>query len=153
MILKERHFPGVRPFPKVRDLMLALRAREVLLGVATSASGQDSARLQDKAHVRDLMDIAVSSDDAEESKPDPDIVVSALRRTGLGAPRVPMIGDTQYDVEAATRAGIACIAVRSRGWEDLALAGAIAVYEDVAKILQRLDEEPLATWLRGTRAS
>jgi HAD superfamily hydrolase (TIGR01509 family) len=148
-ILHERHLPRVRPFAGARELLLELRARGVLLGVATSASESDCGRLLSIANVRDLVDVVVTSSDAEESKPDPDIVQAALRRTGLPSRAVVLIGDTPYDVEAAVRAGIACVAVRSGGWGDAALAGAVAVYEDVAQVLRQLDTAPLATWLEA----
>lgn len=48
-----------------------------------------------------------------------------------------------YDVEAATRAGIAIVAVRCGGWSDADLAGASAVYEDPADLLAQWDESPL----------
>jgi phosphoglycolate phosphatase-like HAD superfamily hydrolase len=60
-----------------------------------------------------------------------------------------MLGDTPYDVEAATRAGVAVIAVRSGGWGDADLKGAIAVYDDVADLLAHYDESPLASPARG----
>lgn len=146
-ILHERHLPHVRPFPGARELLLELRARAVLLGVATSASESDCARLLGIANVQDLVDVVVTSADAEESKPDPDIVQAAVRRTGLPARSVVLIGDTPYDVEAAARAGVACVAVRSGGWGDAALAGAVAVYDDVAHVRRQLDTAPLASWL------
>jgi phosphoglycolate phosphatase-like HAD superfamily hydrolase len=51
-----------------------------------------------------------------------------------------MVGDTPYDVEAATRAGIRTVGVRSGGWGNADLAGAIAVYDDPADLLAHLDE-------------
>ena len=45
-----------------------------------------------------------SSSDAERSKPDPDIVRVAVDKAGVGPARCVMLGDTPYDVEAATRA-------------------------------------------------
>jgi phosphoglycolate phosphatase-like HAD superfamily hydrolase len=87
-----------------------------------------------------LMDAATSSDDAEESKPEPDIVVAALQRSGAKASETVMIGDTPYDVEAASRAGLRTIAFRSGGWADADLRGAIAVYDGPWDLLERLDE-------------
>lgn len=55
-----------------------------------------------------------------------------------------MLGDTPYDVEAATRAGARCVAVRSGGWDDQALAGAIAIYQDTADLLARFADSAFA---------
>jgi phosphoglycolate phosphatase-like HAD superfamily hydrolase len=57
---------------------------------------------------------------------------------------VVMIGDTPYDIEAATRAGVGTIAVRTGGWEARDLRGALAVYDDPADLLANLDRSPLA---------
>jgi phosphoglycolate phosphatase-like HAD superfamily hydrolase len=90
------------------------------------------------------MDAATSSDDAEGSKPDPDIVEAALQQAGATAADALMIGDTPYDVEAATRAGVALIAFRCGGWTDPDLRGAVAIYDGPWDLLARLDESPLA---------
>src|SRR6185369_8493283 len=88
------------------------------------------------------MEEAATSDDAERSKPDPDIVAAALKDTWCPAGEVVMIGDTPYDVAAALRAGIDIIALRSGGWSDEELRGAAAVYADPADLLERYEESP-----------
>jgi phosphoglycolate phosphatase-like HAD superfamily hydrolase len=55
-----------------------------------------------------------------------------------------MLGDTPYDVKAANRAGVRCVAVRSGGWDDDALSDAVAVYQDTADLLAHYDESPFA---------
>jgi len=54
-----------------------------------------------------------------------------------------MIGDTPYDVEAATRAGTPAIAFRCGGWDDAHLKGALAVYDGPADLLARFADSPL----------
>ena len=54
-----------------------------------------------------------------------------------------MIGDTPYDVEAATRAGVRVIAFRCGGWTDADLEGAVAVFDGPADLLTHLDQSPL----------
>jgi len=55
-----------------------------------------------------------------------------------------MLGDTPYDIAAATKAGVSVIAFRCGGWADENLAGAIAVYDGPAHLLERFDSSPLA---------
>lgn len=55
-----------------------------------------------------------------------------------------MLGDTPYDVEAATRAGIRIIALRTGGWTDRYLHGAAAIYDDPADLLEHFETSPLA---------
>ena len=60
--------------------------------------------LLEQAGVADLIPLASSADDADRSKPDPDIVQAALRLSGSQAAHSVMMGDTPYDIEAAARA-------------------------------------------------
>jgi phosphoglycolate phosphatase-like HAD superfamily hydrolase len=90
-----------------------------------------------------LLDGATSSDDAEESKPDPDIIEAALKQAKVSAREAVMVGDTPYDIEAARRAGVATIAFRSGGWRDEDLSGAIAIYDGTWDLLAKLDDSPL----------
>ena len=69
---------------------------------------------------------------------------AALARTGVPPERVLMLGDTPYDVEAATRAGIGIVGVRSGGWDGEALRGALAVYDGPADILAHYESSPFA---------
>ena len=75
----------------------------------------------------------------------PDILVAALEKSGSPPDRAIMIGDTPYDIEAASRAGLATIAFRCGGWDDANLQGAIAIYDDPRQLLERLSESPFYT--------
>ena len=91
-----------------------------------------------------LLGDAASGDDAEESKPEPDIIHAALKKTRAATSDALMIGDTPYDIEAAARAGVRAIAFRCGGWHDAALHGAIAIYDGPWELLACLDESPIA---------
>lgn len=143
-IFRERYLRRVTAFPAVRDLLKRMRADGLKLAVASSAKGDELGPLLEIAGAEDLVPARTSADDAESSKPDPDIVQAALRRIGARADEAVMIGDTPYDVEAAGRAGVGTIALRCGGWDDRALAGALAVYDSPADLLARYEESPLA---------
>ena len=85
-----------------------------------------------------------SSDDAEQSKPAPDIVQAALKKAGLRPEEAIMLGDTPYDLEAAARAGVRSVALESGGWGIADLTNAQAVYKDAADLLARFDHSPFA---------
>jgi HAD superfamily hydrolase (TIGR01509 family) len=140
---RTRHLPHLRPFAEVRRLLQALRDRGLRLVVATSASKEDLGGLLARAGVKELVDDCASGDTAERSKPDPDIVLAALKTAHIGPDEAILLGDTPYDIEAARRAGVPCIAVRCGGWDDDGLAGAIAVFEDPAHLLAHLDDSPI----------
>ena len=143
-IFKSRYLPALRAFPGTRDLLVRMRDEGLKLAVASSAEADELETLLRIAGATDLIEGASSGDDAENSKPDPDVVHAALGRLRLGPGEVVMIGDTPYDVEAASRAGARAIGFRSGGWDDAALKGAVAIYGGPADLLARFPESPLA---------
>lgn len=143
-LFAERQLPTVRPLPGARDLVERLRALGAAVGIATSARRDELAGLLAVLGAPWLAQVATTSDDAERSKPDPDIVTAAMTRLDLPPEQMVMVGDTEYDVEAATRAGIWTIAVRSGGQPDRVLAGALAIYDGPQDLLEHLDASPIA---------
>jgi phosphoglycolate phosphatase-like HAD superfamily hydrolase len=144
-IFLERELPTLRPTPGARALLERLKAEGLELVVATSAKADEVRALLEQTGVSDLIQLASSSDDAERSKPDPDIVQAALRLSGSQAAHSAMLGDTPYDLEAAARARVPAIALRCGGWwDDDALSGAVAIYDDPGDLLARYEESVLA---------
>jgi HAD superfamily hydrolase (TIGR01509 family) len=143
-IFRERYLPHVKPFPQVRDLLARMRGDGYRLVVATSAREDEMKALLDRTGGAELFEQATSSDDAENSKPDPDIVQAALRRARCRPEDALMLGDTPYDIEAARAAGVDTVALRSGGWSTAELHGARAVYESAADLLQRYEDSPFA---------
>lgn len=146
---RSRHFqqaylPQLKPFPGARELLARMHAAGLRLVVATSAKEEEMAALLRICGAEPFVQARTSSDDADNSKPDPDIVEAALRRAGAKPEEALMLGDTPYDVEAAARAGVRAIALRSGGWSDMALQGALAIYDDVADLLGHYDQSVLA---------
>ena len=137
-IFMQEWAPRLQPFKGASDLVRELKQRGMTVVAASSAKREELQRLLKIAGVDGLLDEKTSSDDADESKPDPDIVHAALKRANAKPERAVMIGDTPYDVEAARRAGVACIAVRCGGWSDADLQGAIAIYDGPWDLLARI---------------
>jgi HAD superfamily hydrolase (TIGR01509 family) len=139
------YLPKLRPTRGARDLVKRLRDDGFILVVATSSSGDELEQLLRQARVDDLIEQATSSSDAESSKPDPDIIQAALKKGKLRPQEAVMLGDTPYDIEATGHAGVSTIALRCGGWwDDAALAGAVAIYDDPAVLLADIDRSPLA---------
>lgn len=137
-----RYLPGVQAAPGARELVERFREDGLARTVATSAGADELNALLRAAHIEDLIENTATSDDAAHSKPDPDIVQAALRRSGVGAAEAVMLGDTPYDIEAAARAGVAMVAVRCGGWTDTDLGGALAIYDDPADLLRNYRTSP-----------
>ena len=142
-IFKSRYLPSLQPTPGARELLLHLRRRGLRLAVASSAKEDELKGLLDLVGADDLIPHKTSSDDADESKPAPDIVQAALKQLRLPADAAVMLGDTPYDIESGSRAGVGVIAVRCGGWSDADLRGALAVYDDPADLLAHFDSSPL----------
>ena len=139
---RKTYLETIKPFPRVRDLLKRMRDDGLELAIATSSSKGDLAALLDIAGVADLIDTETSADDAESSKPDPDIIQAALKRLEMKPAEALMVGDTPYDVEAAGRAGVKTVAFRSGGWDDDGLKGAIAIYDGAADLLRGFHGSP-----------
>jgi HAD superfamily hydrolase (TIGR01509 family) len=142
-VLKAFYLPDLGPLPGARALVQRLKARGLQCIVVTSSSREDLADLLRAAAVADVLTEAVTSDDADESKPSPDLVQVALDRLGLGPREAVMLGDTPYDIVAARSACVSTIALRSGGWTDRDLDGAIAIYDHPADLLSHIEESPL----------
>ena len=111
-IFRRDYLPKLRAFDGARDLLLALRARDFALVVATSAPAEEMSSVLKQTGLLDLIHRAASSSDAKQSKPDPDIVLAALRTVHSAPEDAVMLGDTPYDVEAARKAGVAIVCLR-----------------------------------------
>lgn len=142
-LFKEQYLPALRPLDGARALVQRIRNDGLATIIATSAENEELDELLKAAEVSDLMEEKATSTDAARSKPDPDIVRSAVAKSGLPTSRLLMIGDTPYDVEAATKAGVPIIAFRSGGWLDSKLSGASAIYDGPGDLLANYETSPI----------
>ncbi len=140
------YWERLRPLPGASDLLRACADRGLRVVLASSASEPELRALRAALGVDDVVDAATSKADAEASKPAPDIVATALEQAGLDADRVLFVGDSVWDVIAAGGLDIGCVGLTCGGTsrEELAGAGAIAVYDDPAALLASFDDSPLA---------
>jgi HAD superfamily hydrolase (TIGR01549 family) len=129
-----------RLFEGARDLLAALRDAGVSVALASSSILEHAEYAFNLLHAEELTDTATTAEDAEESKPHPELVNEALSRVGGGA--ACMVGDSVWDVEAATRAGVPAYGLLAGGYgrAELLEAGAVQVYDDVADLLKHLGD-------------
>ncbi|AWB24831.1 HAD family hydrolase [Methylobacterium currus] len=145
-LFTEKYLPKVKPFPGVRALFERLKAEGHVLALASSGKAEEVERYQEIAGIRDLVDVATNSDEAERSKPHPDIFEAALDK--LGRPsrgQAIVIGDSPYDAQAAVKAGLPVIGVLCGGFPEAQLseAGCTAIYRDPQDLLDGYDASPL----------
>lgn len=142
-IYKRDYLPRVRAFQGVRELFMKIKEDGKRIALASSAKEEELKVYKKIAQIEDLIEGETSADDAERSKPYPDIFKAALEQLNdVSAAEAIVVGDTPYDAEAAGKLRLRTIGVRCGGFpeEELLAAGATTIYEDPADLLAHYDE-------------
>lgn len=148
--LHSRYYAELSPLlsllPGTRELLNRVASRGIQVVLATSAPEDELARLRSLLDCEDLVSAVTSSDDVDTAKPEPDIVAVALDRAGVPASRAVFVGDSVWDAQAADRAGVISIGVRSGGVSDQELqsAGATAVFDNPRDLCEHVDVTAIA---------
>jgi HAD superfamily hydrolase (TIGR01549 family) len=129
-----------RLLPGAKQLLEQLQERGVKVALASSAIPKHAEYAIELLDAERLADAATTADDAEEAKPDPELIEAALDR--VKGSKACMIGDSVWDVEAASRRDLPTIGLLTGGYgrQELLDAGARAVYEDLDELLAHLDD-------------
>jgi HAD superfamily hydrolase (TIGR01549 family) len=146
-LFKKKYLPRVEAFPKVRELFQRIQKDGKQIVLASSAKADELEAYKKIARIEDLVESETSSDDADRSKPHPDIFQAALARLkGIAPENAIVIGDTPYDAEAASKANLETVGFLCGGWtqEELQSAGCLAVYRDAEDLLTNYDSHRLA---------
>ena len=126
------------PLPGAKELISSLRERGYDVWFVTSAKDEELEHHMDELEAEGRISDVVNSSAVENPKPAPDIFELALQRAGASPDGTVAVGDAVWDVEAADGAGIRTVAVLTGGAfsrQELKEAGAVAVYEDCAALL------------------
>lgn len=136
----------VEPMQGARQLLEEIKRRGHSVVLASSAKADEVEHYVELLDARSIADAWTTSADVEQTKPQPDLVNSALQKAQAAAKDAVMVGDTPWDVQAAKSAKVPTIAVRTGGFgqDELEQAGAAAVFESVAELLERIDETKLS---------
>jgi HAD superfamily hydrolase (TIGR01549 family) len=146
-LFKKEYLPRVQAFPKVRELFQRVKKDGKQIVLASSAKADELDVYKKIARIDDLIESETSSDDADRSKPYPDIFRAALDRLkGIAPEDAIVIGDTPYDAEAALKANLKTIGLMCGGWteEELRSAGCLAIYRDAEDLLRHYDTHGLS---------
>ena len=145
LTLYATYWDRLRPLPGAADLLRACAGRGLRVVLASSASPDELGVLRRALNADDVIHTATSAGDADNSKPDPDILSSAMDAAGLAAERTVMVGDSVWDAVAANRAGVPCVGVTCGGTSEAELreAGAVEVYENPAALCAALADSAL----------
>jgi HAD superfamily hydrolase (TIGR01549 family) len=132
----------VEPMDGARELIAGIRQLKGLVVLASSAKEEEVEHYLDLLDARQIVDAWTTSADVEATKPEPDLVLAALRK--VEAEDGVMVGDTPWDVAAARRAGLETLAVLTGGFSaaELRESGAADVFESVRELCERIDDMP-----------
>ncbi len=142
-LFKRDYLPQVRAFAGVRELFQKIKDDGLHLALASSAKEDELKEYKKIANIEDLVEEETSADDADKSKPHPDIFEAALERLGdIEAHEAVVVGDTPYDAEAAGKINLRTIGVLCGGFPEAELkaAGCVEIYQDPADLLARYDD-------------
>jgi len=136
-----------RPVSGAADLVTACAGRGLRVVLATSGSAEDVEWMVPAIGAGEHVDGITTSDQVERSKPAPDLLAAAATENDLDLTRTAVVGDTVWDVEAARRIGVDCIALTCGGVgeRDLRAAGADEVWASCADLLAHFDGSVLNT--------
>lgn len=97
-------------FPKAQEVLEELRARGHYLAVATGKSRRGLERVLAATGMERIFHATRCADETA-SKPDPRMILEIIEELGAAADQSIMVGDTEYDMEMARRAGALRIGV------------------------------------------
>ena len=135
--------------PGAADLARAVKERGATVVLATSGKPDDVEVLRGAIGADEWIDAAVNSSEVDQSKPAPDIFARALEVAGARPEEAVVVGDTVWDVRAASACGLPCVALTCGGISEAELieAGAAAVYRDPEDLVASLDDSPVGRLL------
>jgi HAD superfamily hydrolase (TIGR01549 family) len=125
-------------------LLVELRRSGLEIVLATSSEPTHIPRYLDLLDAHDLVDAMTTAEDVGESKPAPDVIEVAAERARTRP--LALVGDSVWDVEAAARGGLPCLALRTGGYgaEELLEAGAVQVFASLPELTASLGDTALA---------
>ena len=134
----------VPPLEGARELLEELKRRGHRVVLSSSAKEEELEHYLDLVGARELADQWTSSADVDATKPDPDLIDTAMQKVGGGDG--VMIGDSTWDCRAAERAGLPTIGLLTGGFGEAELrdAGAEPVFDSLTDLREGLDRTPLA---------
>ena len=145
-IFKKDYLPKANAFPRVRELVERIQRDGKRVVLASSAKQEELEHFKEVTNIADLLEGETSADDAEKSKPEPDIFLAALTEAGDPKPtEAIVVGDTPYDAIAAAKANLKTIGLLCGGFPEQSLneAGCVAIYKDPSDLLARYEESPI----------
>ena len=145
-LFHREYMDRIVPFSDAGLLLRRMRQEGLRVALASSSDKEDLHAFLMLLRIHDVVEEPTTADDAEETKPAPDIFQVSVKKLQIESADAIALGDTPWDIQAAKKAGVDTVAVTCGGWkeDDLKDAGAIAVFRDPADILRNFEKTPFA---------
>ncbi|MGZ8868341.1 MAG: HAD family hydrolase [Thermoanaerobaculia bacterium] len=137
-LFKERYIKTIRPFPRAGENLRTLHEMGIRIVLSSSADPEEVEYYSGLLGIEDLLEGTTSKEDAEFSKPSPEIFQAGLKRLKTDPARTLVVGDTPYDILAAHRAALPIAAVLSGGFERKLLEKAEFLFADVEELVRKI---------------
>jgi HAD superfamily hydrolase (TIGR01509 family) len=135
---RENEIRDARPFERAKELIQALRENGLTVMLATAASADDRDALLKQGGLQDAFEEFVSSDEVDGSKPEPDLIETILEKLDVAPADCILVGDSPFDAEAASRAGVDFVGVETGAYSSDELPYAVAVFSSVDEFARML---------------
>lgn len=142
----DHRFHEIAATPGAAELLDTLRSRGLRLVLASSGVREQTDRLLGLVEGADVaLEAVVSGSDAEQSKPDGELIDRALEAVRAEPGRSVLLGDTVWDARSAADAGVACIGILTGGIpeDELRRAGCAEVYDTPAVLAREVRSSAL----------
>lgn len=131
------------PLADLRKVLLALKARGLKLGIASSDNEASIRVMAEGQHILPLLDYIAGYDSGHGVKPNPGMIQGFARTCGLELAEIAMVGDNAHDMHMArnARAGLAVGVLTGTGGEATLSSFAdhvVGSIEDLESLLDRI---------------
>jgi HAD superfamily hydrolase (TIGR01549 family) len=138
-LFKKKYMKTIKPFPRMKECLAELQDKGIRFGLASSANPDEVEYYAKLIGVESMIEASTSTEDAEMSKPSPEIFEAALEQLGTKPEYTAVVGDTPYDILAAHRIALPIVAVRCGGFDPKLLAKAEFLFDGVEELVRKID--------------
>jgi len=126
----------LKAIPYAKEAVTFFLDRKIPVAVASGAPRDEVILKLKRVGLYPLLEKIVSKSDVRRGKPFPDIYLSAAQKLGLRPGECIAFEDTQYGVESASSAGLACLAVPNEFSERQDFSKAVGVFPGMKKAIE-----------------
>ena len=131
----------VKPYAGIMELLLALEAKKIPLGICTNKQHFAAIEIAEKILAPIKFSYVSGDEPSQPRKPDPTRALAGAKKFGVAAEDVAYFGDTSIDIQTAINAGFLAVGVTwgFRPRSELIDSGAEIIVDHPLEILERIN--------------